>query len=85
MPRIRQQNPITPLFKTIALSATLIGLSAIVAGVTFVYLNATGTATLRIFGIELHTDSTGFACVAVGGIVVILTMRSLIRTAPNIS
>ncbi|MFN7021526.1 MAG: hypothetical protein ACK4WH_09395 [Phycisphaerales bacterium] len=63
----------------------LLGLASIGGGIYAIYRNAQAPSEFDILGVKVSTGSVGVALVALGMIIVFLTVRSVLRSARDLA
>jgi hypothetical protein len=63
----------------------LLGLVAVAGGVYAIYLNSRGETVIRIWGASVSTGSVGVACIFIGLVCLVYSVRSAFKHAANLA
>jgi hypothetical protein len=69
-----------PTLRTVAILAAFVGISLAGFGVWLVYLGSVGHSEVLFFGQKLNTTEAGIPAIFIGGVLVIMVFRGVLRT-----
>jgi uncharacterized membrane protein YidH (DUF202 family) len=63
----------------------IFGLAICFLGIWLVYLKSTGTTKFSLFGQEFSSNNVGITSIFIGAVVIILSMRRILKTVEKIN
>ena len=74
-----------PTVRLVMICAAVLALTAVVAGVVALVLNATGHTQFDMFGARFNTGNVGVAMVSMGIVSLMLTLQSVLKTVRQLA
>ena len=73
------------LFYTIIIGTFMMGLAFVLAGIALVYLDATGSSELNLFGATISSTNAGIVSIFIGAVVLIRVINRAMKHITHLS